>query len=106
MTWESVFTVGKWEVSVPQIVSVVALIYGGIVIMQFWDNPALGKTCTGKVHILVWTLGPPLWFFVEYLILKHALHYNDTKMANAKTWQDLATKFWAGVLAAMLFLTK
>lgn len=91
---------------VPQLTSVVALAYGVFVIWQFWDNPALGKTCEGKVHILLWTLVPPLWSFAEYFILKHVLNYDSIQMADAKTWQDLATKFWAGVLAAMLFLTK
>ena len=91
---------------VPQYVSIVALVYGIIVIYRFWRDPELAKGLEGKVHVLLWTIGPPTWFFAEYFYLKNCLHYDAPHLADVKTWQDLATKFWAGILAAMLFLTK
>ena len=89
----------------PQVLSLVALIYCAYVLYQFGMIPKYGDLPEARVHVLIWTLAPPLYFFGEYLY--HARKGSDAaKLAKVKTWQDLATKCWAGVLAAMLFLSK
>jgi hypothetical protein len=56
----------------------------------------------------VWTIVPPAWFLVEYSLLfpkERKLDPNQT--ADLKYTQELAGKFWAGVLlilGALLFL--
>ena len=89
----------------PQVVSFLALTYAAYVVSRFWAVSGFAALPEGKFHIVIWTLGPPLYFFAEYLY-----HYRNkadpTKLAQVKAWQELAGKIWAGLLAAMLFLGK
>jgi hypothetical protein len=91
---------------VSQYVSIGALLYGCIIIYRFWHHSELATKFEGKMHIILWTLGPPIWFFAEYYYLKDISGYDASRLADVKIWQDLATKFWAGILAVMLFLSK
>lgn len=85
--------------------AVVALMYGAYVIWQFLSGAYTTKEGSfnnariAKIHVLVWTIGPPLWFFIEYYLLTPS---HD--LAAVKQGQDLASKFWAAVLASILFL--
>ncbi len=73
-----------------------------------------GSTPVPLVNILdvviygLWAIAPPAWFFVEYVrIFPDALKLDPNQLADMKYTQDLAAKFWAGVLlllGALLFL--
>ena len=63
-------------------------------------------------HIVAWTLGPPVWFFVEWYVLHPELLPNATEKVGQlkaeyerlKLGQELAKPIWAAILAAVLFL--
>jgi hypothetical protein len=63
------------------------------------------KLETGEAlfHLAWWTLVPPSWFFIEWFIW---FDNHDTPGAaqTLRTNQDLASKFWAAVLALMISL--
>lgn len=70
-------------------------------------------TGLGVVHVVAWTILPPLWFFLETFVIEERLlpseaHSTDNKLKaeydRLRVAQDLAAKFWAAVLAAILFL--
>lgn len=52
-----------------------------------------------KVHIALWTVIPPLWFFFEWFFWfdNHEAEGDTLRVA-----QDLASKLWAAVLALMV----
>jgi hypothetical protein len=61
--------------------------------------------------IVFWALVPPAWFFAEYWLIDHdyVLVPNNQKkqyLESVKTYGDYASKIWAAVLAAVLFLHK
>lgn len=67
----------------------------------------------GVAHVVLWTVGPPAWFFLEtYTLGAHLLpdasHPDDPARKagyeRMRLGQDLASKVWAAVLAAILFL--
>ena len=71
---------------------------------------------TGASHfqsvweIVFWALGPPLWFFLEYFMLDRSWIKvpdpadKDAFLKSIKDYADYASKIWAAVLAAVLFL--
>lgn len=70
-------------------------------------------TGLGVVHVVAWTVLPPLWFFLETFIIEERLLPSEARSTNAelkagydrlRVAQDLAAKLWAAVLAAILFL--
>lgn len=70
-------------------------------------------TGLGVVHVVAWTVLPPLWFFLETFIIEERLLPSEARSTNAelkagydrlRVAQDLAAKVWAAVLAAILFL--
>lgn len=97
---------------VPKLASCLAALYAAFVLYGFWNKKFIAKGSTngelsraGKVHVLLWTMGPPIWFFGEYWIAStYACPYDQEALANVKLWQDMAKTFWAGILAAVLFL--
>ena len=46
--------------------------------------------------IVIWTLGPPIWFLVEHLILFDNWE-NGEAVEHFRNAQGLATKFWIGI---------
>lgn len=69
----------------------------------FWDPAESTKPSTrvrGAV-LALWSILPPLWFLVEYSMLQGA---NAQDIANLKYLQDLSSKLWAGMLAALTVL--
>lgn len=96
----------------PKFFAVGALAYALGVAYGFWtkklfvsDSDQAVLTGWGKLHVVVWTIGPPTYFFVEYWAAFTFFCPGDTQaLANIKLWQDFAIKFWAGILAAILFL--
>lgn len=61
-------------------------------------------------HILFWSLGPPILFFLEYWafgtgkILPPPSQITKEFMSEMKGYSDYASKIWAAVLACLLFL--
>lgn len=61
-------------------------------------------------EIVFWALGPPLWFFLEYFMLDRGwvpvpdVAGKDAFLKSIKDYADYASKSWAAVLAAVLFL--
>jgi hypothetical protein len=53
------------------------------------------------VHLTIWTLAPPFWFFVEWFYWFDN-HANDKAVHNLGVAQDLSGRLWAAVLAVML----
>src|SRR5713101_2220573 len=82
-------------------------IVGGVVFMLYFgfaDAKTLKATCNVWVLIL-WTLVPPLWFFVEYWLLEHGTcvhrpsgEHKETFLKSIKDYADYASKIWAAVL--------
>jgi hypothetical protein len=70
-------------------------------------NPNSGKSVG---EIVFWTLGPPLWFFLEYDMMDRGWieiptsAAKETFLKSIKDYADYASKIWAAVLAAVLFL--
>lgn len=97
---------------IPKVASGLAIIYAAYVLHGFWTKKFLveGADSTelstpGKVHVVLWTMGPPVWFFLEYWVASTYVCPNDKEaLANVKLWEDIAKTFWAGILAAVLFL--
>jgi hypothetical protein len=111
--------IGRW-ITVP-ILLLVAVSMFSIVCDWGWyvklstQVPKSAKAAPEKyVNVLdviiygLWTIGPPAWFFWEYTrkFLKKVLP-STPQMEDIKYTQELAGKFWAGVLlllSALLFL--
>ena len=52
------------------------------------------------VIIIVWTLGPPVWFFLEQVLVDQ-IAVDKPTMKELEAGQELASKFWASVAAAL-----
>lgn len=84
------------------------IIYAATTIFRF---SVLTERNTGSiVEIILWTLGPPLWFFLEQysfdkgrISLPGSVKKEDF-MKSVKGYADSASKIWAAVLAVLLFL--
>ena len=82
------------------------LVYAANTIYRF----ASASPCQSAWEIVFWTLGPPLWFFLEYFLLDRGCIAvpdpagKDAFLKSIKDYADYASKIWAGVLAAVLFL--
>ena len=50
--------------------------------------------------ILLWTLGPPIWFAAEYMMVKKMKNW-PAQMEDLKAGQELAGKFWAAIAASL-----
>lgn len=100
------------ESVIPKVASGLASLYACYVLHGFWKkkfvvpgSPNAELSTEGKIHVLLWTIGPPIWFFLEYWIASTYACPNDKEaLANVKLWEDIAKTFWAGILAAVLFL--
>lgn len=64
-----------------------------------------GRITQGEalVHLAWWTLVPPSWFLFEWFVWFDN-HDDPTAVALMRAGQDLASKFWASVLALMISL--
>jgi hypothetical protein len=88
------------------VLSLSLLAYAGNTIYRL----AAGSSFKSPWEVVFWSMGPPLWFFAEYLLLENgyiSLPHGATKtdfLKGGKDYADYASKIWAGVLAAVLFL--
>lgn len=60
-----------------------------------------------RVILVLWTLGPPTWFGLEYLLFQR-IERPAATLEQLRLGQDLAGKFWAGLavlLTALYTLT-
>jgi len=55
--------------------------------------------------ILIWSVGPPIWFVCESWFYD-AISGDKPSPEALKRGQELATKFWAGVAAALFAIHK
>lgn len=69
-------------------------------------------TPLGIAHVVGWTIFPPGWFFIETFtiddkLLPSAEHATDASLKaeydRLRVAQELASKVWAAILAAILF---
>lgn len=75
-----------------------ATLYAGIIIKFFAEYKAL---CIDPAwHLVVWTLGPPLWFALEYWAMAGEPERRDGSL---KEGQEVAGKIWAAVLVVLLY---
>jgi hypothetical protein len=54
-----------------------------------------------KLHLTLWTIAPPLWFFVEFFLFFDN-HNSSAAVEQLRASQEVAGRFWAAVLAVML----
>jgi len=58
------------------------------------------------INLIVWTLGPPIWFMVEYCYLYPLLDDDPAHKNDLKYGQGLAKAFWAGIGALLIAIYK
>ena len=104
-------TYGKIRLSV----AILLILYAGYCIVAFAsgsfriEGGKLPIATEAIFHVVFWTLVPPIFFFLEYYFIDQGKILNpnlkkDDFLKNIKTYQDMASKIWAAVLAAILFL--
>lgn len=54
-----------------------------------------------KFIVAAWLVGPPVWFFFEFHSVRR---HNPKDLPTLKESQEMATKIWAGVAAALTIL--
>jgi hypothetical protein len=92
------------------VVADIALIAAIITIAYFAKSPRRMSGSTALVTV-VWALAPPIWFFSEYYAVDHDCLTNlpaekHELLDSVKTYADYASKIWAAVLGAILFLVR
>lgn len=63
-------------------------------------SPSWINATEASVHLVIWTLLPPLWFFFEWFVFFDN-HGQRRAVEALKTAQDLAGKFWGAVLTLL-----
>lgn len=62
--------------------------------------------------IIIWAIGPPTWFFLEYFSLDKELvrlgsdstATKELLLTQVKVYSDLASKVWAAILAVLIII--
>ena len=69
------------------------------------SSAALKAISPGEIlfHLAFWALAPPSWFFFEWFVWFDNHSSTDAVQA-LRVGQDLASKFWAGVLGLIVSL--
>jgi hypothetical protein len=69
----------------------------------FWDEagPTKASTIGRGIVLALWTIVPPLYFLIEYA---QSNEDDPDEVARLKYLQDLSSKLWAGMLAALTIL--
>lgn len=81
------------------ILGVVTFIYAvALVLWLTRSGNQLGASA--RWHLVFWTLGPPLWFAVEYFALGQSSAGPNQRLLAG---QDVASKLWAAVLVVLLY---
>ncbi len=85
------------------LIGAVAFVYAILLIVTFAKypsqtyGPGFGSAW---LHLVIWTLGPPTWFAIEFWALSGEPERKDGSL---KEGQDVAAKIWAAVLAVILY---
>ena len=58
------------------------------------------------LNTVVWSIGPPTWFMVEYVYLFPKLDNNPAHKDDLKYGQGLFKAFWAGIAALLVAIYK
>jgi hypothetical protein len=82
-------------------------IYGGVIslligLVAYFDNFSISKTA-GAVLIGIWTLAPPIFFWVDWVNYSGELD-TDAKRDFAKHTHDLGRNIWIAFAAILVFL--
>lgn len=85
---------------VAQAAMVIAIEVAAVSLWALWPPDAPRRDWLPAIA-LFWTLGPPIWFYIEYALLFDNWNDKDA-VAQFKDLQGHAAKIWAGMLA---FLT-
>ena len=88
-----------WRPIIGLLLGLIGAFYAAYVIFSMAYNE-LSKQQT-QVHIAIWTLAPPLWFFCEWFVLFDN-HQDENAVKQFKEGQAAASKLWAAVLIVML----
>lgn len=62
------------------------------------------------IEILFWTIGPPIWFFIEYFLIDHGFitppngKNKEQFLEATKNYAGTASKIWAAVLGVLTFM--
>lgn len=86
------------------------LAYAVYTIIRFSELTISSKQIYHIYEIVFWTLGPPIWFFVEYYLLDREIIIpppgtdKEKFLITAKSYADTASKIWAAVLAVLVFM--
>jgi hypothetical protein len=94
--WRAVFTVQHWRLWF----GLVAFGYGVFAVYRVASKQVVSGSSEAITHVMLWTFLPPLWFAFESFVLCKTPQERETIRPN----QELASKIWAAVLAAILFL--
>ena len=90
------------------VLAVAVILYAGCTIYRFATAPHPMKDVAYAWEVVFWTLGPPIWFFLEYWCIDRGwitiAPGDGVDRDNVKAYADYASKIWAAVLAAVLFL--
>lgn len=91
--------------------SVVFLIVALFCLFYFWNGAIFverkSDTLTGLAAALVvfWMLAPPVWFFLEHFAADSDFYPGGKdRPEDGKAYGELASKFWAALIALMLLL--
>ncbi len=90
------------------LIAILLLVYAVCAIIRFSQLEI--RVISNIVEIVIWTLGPPIWFFAEYYLFdkgKIEMPENKAKdvfLDELKIYAGAASKIWAAVLAVLLFM--
>jgi hypothetical protein len=79
--------------------TVSTLAAAGSVVLAFACDDA-----TRKILVSLWTVVPPVFFFVEFHWARNRFGSNSALFQDLKESQKMAQKIWAGMVAAMTIL--
>jgi hypothetical protein len=80
------------------VLGILTFLYAGWVIYSFATKDVGPENAV--FHLVFWSIGPPVWFFIEYNVL---LEEDGSNLDRLKSGQEVAGRVWAAVLAVILF---
>ena len=93
--------VAGWFAAIALFLSLVLSLFG-------WGQKvdARGVKILQAFVLVAWTLGPPIWFWYEYIFLFRDVYPNQDKdkLESLKSQQDLSSKIWIAAASSLLIL--
>jgi hypothetical protein len=56
--------------------------------------------------IVLWTVGPPVWFYLEHFMARKKANADLPMVERFIYFQDLSAKFWVGAVFLLFYLHK